>query len=280
MTSAAALVALAAAWALLLRPAVLGGPATYVMVSGSSMEPGLHTGDLVIARKQDSYGVGDVIVYHVREGAGPGAFVIHRVVGGSAVNGFVTRGDNRKTRDFWRPRPTEIAGKMWFPVPRAGLALGFLRTTPGMAALAALLTFFLVALPSKPKRGASERRSEHEGGVEPLPASPPDARGPTSGKSPYRDWGAVSVLAIFLLARAARRYPAAGRRPLLPADTLSPGPVAQRIERQTSNLRAEVRLLPGPLQARCSQSGAPPARIEVGPVASAATRAARGQRGR
>jgi hypothetical protein len=31
-----------------------------------------------------------------------------------------------------------------------------------------------------------------------------------------------------------------------PAGILGPGPVAQRIERQTSNLRAEVRLLPGP----------------------------------
>src|SRR5262249_36991120 len=46
--------------------------------------------------------------------------------------------------------------------------------------------------------------------------------------------------------------PASARQP-------GPGPAAQRIERQTSNLRAEVRLLPGPLRSTsrkpCSLKG-------------------------
>src|SRR5215208_3362627 len=37
----------------------------------------------------------------------------------------------------------------------------------------------------------------------------------------------------------------------------APGPVAQWIERQASNLRAEVQFLPGPLRPKCAALGVP-----------------------
>src|SRR5437868_9645307 len=48
-------------WFVALRPAQLGGPATFVVVQGVSMEPTYHTGDLVISHRQSSYAVGDVV---------------------------------------------------------------------------------------------------------------------------------------------------------------------------------------------------------------------------
>ena len=93
-------------WALFLRPQSLGGPAAYVLVSGKSMLPRYHTGDLVLVEQQSRYHVGEVIAYHVPKGDPmAGAQVIHRIIGGDAQHGFVVQGDNRTAPDVWRPKP-------------------------------------------------------------------------------------------------------------------------------------------------------------------------------
>jgi signal peptidase len=140
----AAFVALAVAWALLLRPQALGGPAAYVIVSGKSMEPSLKNGDLIVALKRSSYRRGDVVAYRVPEGeAGAGALVIHRITGGSPRAGYVLQGDNRTGEDLWRPKPRHIAGDMRVRLPRVGLFLTFVRTPLGMAIFAGVAAFFL-----------------------------------------------------------------------------------------------------------------------------------------
>src|SRR5690242_13541510 len=64
-------------WAQFLRPQSLGGSAGYVLVSGQSMEPRYHTGDLVLVEKQSSYRPRQVIAYRVPKGdAMAGAQVI------------------------------------------------------------------------------------------------------------------------------------------------------------------------------------------------------------
>ena len=134
-------------WALLFRPQFLGGPAVYVMVSGISMEPTLHNGDLVIARRQDSYRVGDTVVYRVPKGdTGAGSMIIHRIVGGSAARGWDVRGDNREIPDLWHPKSSDIAGSLWISAPGAGRLLAYtLRPVP----LAMISTFLalLIGLP-------------------------------------------------------------------------------------------------------------------------------------
>ncbi len=100
----------ASAWFWPLR---FGGSTTVVWVSGESMEPTLSNHDLVIARHHDRYAVGDVVVYRVPEGQfAAGTLVVHRIVGGDAVNGFVTRGDNRTTNDQWLPRGGDVLGEV------------------------------------------------------------------------------------------------------------------------------------------------------------------------
>src|SRR5256714_10851563 len=87
-------------WAHFLRPQSLGGNAGYVLVSGQSMEPRYHTGDLVLVEKQAGYHPGQVVAYRVPKGdAMAGAQVIHRIVGGDAKHGVIVRGDNRSAAD-------------------------------------------------------------------------------------------------------------------------------------------------------------------------------------
>jgi len=146
------------AWFVLLRPSSLGGPSTYVIVSGDSMQPTLDSGDLVVAFEEDSYSVGDVVVYKVPGAeSGAGTNIVHRIVGGSPQTGFVVKGDSREGPDHWEPTAEEILGKMTVSVPLVGSGLLSLRTPPGMALLAGLTTL-LVALGVSQRSGTEARR--------------------------------------------------------------------------------------------------------------------------
>jgi signal peptidase len=135
-----------AAWFVALRPTALGGPASYIFVSGTSMEPTLATGDLVVLQRGDRYAIGDIIAFEVPDGQpGAGALVIHRIVGGSADEGFVMRGDNKPAPDEWRPTEDRVAGRLWLRVPGAGAAVATLRQPAVFASvLAGLVVFFIV----------------------------------------------------------------------------------------------------------------------------------------
>jgi signal peptidase len=154
---------LVAAPAAVLWPQALGGSVEYLVVSGSSMEPGMRTGDLVLVRRGGGYDVGDTVAYEVRDGdAGAGSIVIHRIVGGSADAGFVTGGDNRDQADLWRPYPEEILGEQWARVPRGGVVLMLLKSPLALGAVAAGGTFAVLLLPS--------RRQEHDADLAAEPA--------------------------------------------------------------------------------------------------------------
>ncbi len=149
------------AWLLLLRPVTLGGPAGYVIVAGVSMEPALHTGDLVVTQSRLDYRVGDIVAFSTA-----GGVVIHRITGGDAQQGFATRGDNREQADPWRPRPDDIVGVAWVHLPGAGNALAFVRQPAILAALTAAVAFFL-SFTVGPRR-----RREEGPGPSIRPASP------------------------------------------------------------------------------------------------------------
>lgn len=141
-----ALLVVIVGWVILLRPPFLGGKTSYVIVSGTSMEPSVNAGDLVVVRRQGGYRVGDVVAYRVPiEGSFRGAKILHRIVGGSTGAGFVVRGDNRSSADLWRPRPGDIVGQAWLRLPGAGRLLLRLRSPLALALLAGSLVF-LVAL--------------------------------------------------------------------------------------------------------------------------------------
>jgi signal peptidase I len=140
-------------WMQFLRPQSLGGNAAYVLVSGQSMEPRYHTGDLVLVEKQRSYHAGQLIAYRVPKGDPmAGAQVIHRIIGGDAKHGFIVRGDNRTAPDVWRPKPQDIVGAKALRLPGAIIVLQFLRAPLFLALLAASFVFVHVL------KGAGEAR--------------------------------------------------------------------------------------------------------------------------
>jgi signal peptidase I len=132
--------AISIGWFTTLRPERLGGPATFVMVQGTSMNPMYHTGDLVIVHRQAHYEVGDIIAYQIPQGqVGARLTVIHRIVGGSPTIGFTTRGDNNPALDDWHPTLADIQGSPWLLVPKGGNVLAFLHAPIPLAALSASL---------------------------------------------------------------------------------------------------------------------------------------------
>jgi signal peptidase I len=146
-------------WFVLFAPTSIGGPASYVWVSGDSMEPTLRSGDFVVLRLADSYRTGDVVAFRIPDGeAGAGTFVIHRIVGGSESTGFITQGDNKASPDRWRPMPHDVVGAQWLVWGGGGRFIGWLRNPAVFAAVAAGFTVFWVML-LDPGRGSSERAS-------------------------------------------------------------------------------------------------------------------------
>jgi signal peptidase len=151
VASIAVVILLCVFWAMFLRPQSLGGPAGYVLVSGHSMLPRYHTGDMVLVERHSSYHVGQVIAYRVPKGDPmQGAQVIHRIIGGDAKHGFVVQGDNRTAPDVWHPKQGDIVGAKALRIPNAVVLLQFLRSPLLLGLLAA--SFVLVHLLAGGKR--------------------------------------------------------------------------------------------------------------------------------
>jgi signal peptidase len=145
-------------WAMFLRPQSLGGSAGYVLVSGHSMNPLYHTGDMILVRRHSSYKIGDIIAYKVPKGdAMAGAQVIHRIVGGNATHGFIVQGDNRTAPDVWRPKNGDIVGSAALQIPQAVVVLQYLRSPVLLGLLAAsfVFVFFLTS-------GKNEEKDKEE----------------------------------------------------------------------------------------------------------------------
>jgi signal peptidase len=184
-----ALVVGAVAW-MGLAPSALGGGITYATVTGSSMEPELHQGDLVMLRSASAYRVGDVVGYH---DPNVNRLVLHRIIAEDEA-GFTLQGDNNDFLDPVRPRPTEIVGRLWTSVPEAGSVVGRFRH-PGSAAV---LVGALALLPAGPRR---RRRPDDGTGAPPAPA--PLSRDMDGRRGMV---AALTVLAVALAALAGYAY--------------------------------------------------------------------------
>jgi signal peptidase I len=106
-------VALIGAGWFLLAPQMFGGSTAYVIVSGSSMQPGIDDGDLVLLRTAQNYRVGDVVGYR---SPSLHTVVLHRIVD---VDGgrFTFKGDSNSWIDPDRPSAPDLLGRMWVRVP-------------------------------------------------------------------------------------------------------------------------------------------------------------------
>jgi signal peptidase I len=114
-----ATIVVALVWFVALRPVALGGPASYIVVKGYSMSGTLAPGDLVVTRAQAGYAVGDTIVYRVPAGAGRGLLVVHRIVTADP-SGYRMQGDANSHQDPWRPKLSDVVGRLVVTLPGFG----------------------------------------------------------------------------------------------------------------------------------------------------------------
>ena len=139
-------------------PARVGGAATYVTVSGNSMNPTFHTGDMVVLVRATNYQVGDIIAYHSRLLGG--VVIIHRIIRTTDDGRFVTKGDHNEFVDPYDPRPSDVLGRRALRVPGASQIPSLVQRPAGAATLAALAGVVLVRRTSG---GTNHRRRARRG---------------------------------------------------------------------------------------------------------------------
>jgi signal peptidase len=140
-------------------PQSFGGRAGWVLVSGTSMLPRLHTGDLVLVEHRSSYHVGEVVAYRVQKGQiGAGHVVIHRIIGGNGGTGWTMQGDNRTAPDLWHPTNHDVIGAKELRIPDAWFVLRILHMPVLLGLFAGSAVFFLIALggQAEPDDGETE----------------------------------------------------------------------------------------------------------------------------
>lgn len=115
------LAVIAAGW-LVIGPSQLGGPMTYVVVQGNSMQPQLQSGDFVVTRQQTDYQQGDIILFRKY-----GGYVIHRIVDGSPAHGWRVQGINNPSIDPWVVKNQDILGKYIWSSATVGAVATWIR---------------------------------------------------------------------------------------------------------------------------------------------------------
>lgn len=186
-------------WWVFLRPEVLGGSTSYVIVSGASMEPTYSSGDLVVVRAATDYAAGDVVAFRTTDAEEDGPLVIHRIRRVLPDGTYELQGDNNDFVDPWHPTGDDIAGVRLVDLPGAGVWLHRLVRDPLLlGAAAAGLTVFLLLL--GPDRTSGRRRSEQDGGGSDEPALRSTPRHDSDSTSPCADEplsiGTTSVLQV------------------------------------------------------------------------------------
>lgn len=171
-----------AALYLTVAPAQIGGPARYVVITGTSMNPLLYRGDLAVVRERSTYDVGDAVLYESRSLR---ANVLHRI---KARDGdrLVLRGDNNDFDDGERPLPSQVKGEYWFRVPGLGSILAWFQKPLHAAIFLGALVLLAMGGGGAKRRGRRGRggpggRSEAAAGDAPWVVPASEAAGGSSG---------------------------------------------------------------------------------------------------
>ena len=143
----------------LLAPTQLGGSTIYTSTVGDSMEPMFHKGDLALLRPASTYAVGDVVLYESPVLHRP---VLHRIL--VIQNGhYFFKGDHNDFVDPGYATRSELLGKLWVHIPKAGKALSFIGKPQHSAALAGLAVLFLAFPGTRRRRRRRKRVNDRKG---------------------------------------------------------------------------------------------------------------------
>lgn len=143
------------------------GMRSFTVMSGS-MEPAIHTGDVVIDRKIAPLEArpGDVITFS--DPSGRKRLITHRVrsihARGSAVE-VVTKGDANNTVERWTVPASGRIGKVELRVWKLGYPLVYAHSRWGLIALVAVPAFLLCLIQLRKIWGTPSRSAEEETGA-------------------------------------------------------------------------------------------------------------------
>lgn len=154
------LVFVIATW-VVFAPLQLGGRSAYIIVTGNSMEPGFHLGELVIVQPQLDYRVGDIVVYRNPQLK---AYVFHRI-NGVKLDRFILKGDNNSWTNSYLPARGDVVGKLWIHIPTLGKAVQWMRLPLHLSLMAGatggiLMTALLTGHSRQKKGKGKQSRSE------------------------------------------------------------------------------------------------------------------------
>lgn len=120
------------------------------VISGS-MEPAIHTGDVIIIRpvaRMEEIAEGDIITFRTK--AEHDMLITHRVVGIISVNkvpkAFVTKGDANDSEDLSTVSFEQVVGRYAFRVPYFGYISSFIRKPLGVVLVVIVPGLVLIAL--------------------------------------------------------------------------------------------------------------------------------------
>jgi signal peptidase len=138
---------------------ILGTSAPWVIAEGTSMEPNLHGGDLIIIEGASAQNlkVGDIALYNkfaINTTTGTSrtlpAAVLHRIIQVFQINDqayFATKGDNNPTPDESLVPSDGIIGKAVYVIPNLGFAVAFLTNTETKIILLTMLALAYFVAP-------------------------------------------------------------------------------------------------------------------------------------
>ena len=185
-----------------LAPTTLGGSTVYSFTYGTSMQPKLHKGDLVVVRKGGTFAVGDAVLYNNRDLK---RHVLHRII---RIDGdrYALKGDNNGFVDTYEPPKADLVGKLWFKVGGVGNVTTWL-AQPKHAAIATGAVALLSLLGGGFK--AQRRRRKRDGGKQPGTRGTTHARpggGLVPGQVAQVAGGVLGVIALACAILAALSY--------------------------------------------------------------------------
>jgi signal peptidase I len=128
-----------------------GGPISWVITAGTSMQPEINPGTLVVVHRKPSYEEGDVVAYRSSQ---LGQTVLHRVV---EVDGstLILKGDANSWLDPVSPKPEDVLGERTLQIGGAGRVLQLMQNPLALGALAGLV---VVPFLTGGGRGSRRRR--------------------------------------------------------------------------------------------------------------------------
>lgn len=133
-----------------------GGPITWVVTAGTSMQPEIDPGTLVVVQRRDSYEVGDVVAYRSTQ---LGQTVLHRIID-VEDDRLVLRGDANDWVDPETPTLDDVLGERALQLPGAGRVLGLLKHPLALGLVVGLIALpFLTGSPGRSGVRLRQRRS-------------------------------------------------------------------------------------------------------------------------